>query len=175
MKIYYIKKLLLFNLLLITLFLLSCQGEVTPEVIITNSPTVFKTHTSPTILSPTRTVTIKPSQTISNTSTFTPSQTQVPCPDFSGAKIFSMGPMEYWNFFFTIQIEDEILGDYYAILDKNKQYKCFKLEEYPNRIYCHGPQVAINDFVDYELYKIGIDKPVLKGSFFIPLYFPPSK
>ena len=86
-----------------------------------------------------------------------------------------MGSMEYWNFFFTIQIEDEITGEYHAVVDKNKAYKCFMMEEYPNRLYCHGPQVAFNDYVEYELYMEGVDEPVHTGEFFIPSYLPPAK
>ena len=124
---------------------------------------------------PTKTITLTPTETTIPTLEDTATPTSLPGPDFSNAEVFSMGPMENWNFFFTIQIEEEITGEYHAVVDKNKDYKCFMMEDYPNRLYCHGPQVAFNDYVDYELYMDGVDEPVHTDEFFIPAYLPPAK
>ena len=136
-------------------------------------PTVTKVPSKTPL--PTKTVTQTPTETTIPTPEDTATKTPIPGPDFSNAEIFSMGPMENWNFFFTIQIEEEITGEYHAVVDKNKNYKCFMMEDYPNRLYCHGPQVAFNDYVEYELYMEGIDEPVHTGEFFIPSYLPPAK
>ena len=168
-----IKIIILSILTLILIFATSCSGNpkqtATAEILPTATLMPSKTP------EPTKTPTEIPTETMIPTPEDTPTKTPLPGPDFSNAEIFSMGPMENWNFFFTIQIEEEITGSYYAMVDKNKKYKCFMMDEYPNRLYCHGPQVAFNDYVEYELYMEDVDDFVHAGEFFIPLYLPTAK
>jgi len=151
-----------------------CAPDQSTAVVQTEIPPTATIKPTKT-LKPTMTNTSIPTQTLPPTVELTNTNTPVPGPDFTNAKVFSMGPMENWNFFFTIQIEEDITGEYYAMVDKNKKYKCFMHADYSNRLYCHGPQVAFNDFVEYELYRLDIPQPIHKGEFFIPQYLPPSK
>lgn len=60
--------------------------------------------------------------------------------EFSGAYVYKYGFMSGNKYLVTIQLVNNVTGDYYAMVG-NQQYKCSVMDGYPNRLYCIGPSV----------------------------------
>lgn len=151
--------------ILLQISLCSCN----PSSPTTSSPTLSPIPTR-IPRSPTSTVTLTPIPT--QTQTNTPSQTNTPTPspmmDFSKSRIINIGILSDWRCLVTFQFPEEVQGEYFAVIDKNKQYTCEILLIYPNRLYCTGPLAALDDDVDFQLFQQGLDYPVFKAILRMP-------
>jgi len=131
----------------------------------TSTPTLAPEPTS-TPIPPTATITSSPTAIPSETSTATPA----PLTDFSEASLYTTGSLSKWRYFFAVSVPSEAIeGQYYAIVDRNKEYTCEVLAAYPNRLYCNGPLAAANDFIDYAIYEKDTNLKVFEGNIFVPL------
>ena len=75
--------------------------------------------------------------------------------------------LPYWEYFVALKFPTPVpAGNFYALVDKNKEYRCSILPEYPDRLYCYGPQVRVYDWADFDLYVEGIETPLLQTRFF---------
>ena len=171
------RRMFLFTAVLITIILISgCAPSQQPAV--TPSPTVLPQQTEPASTPtqpPTPTATaLPPTPTITSSPTIVPSETPTSTPapqtDFSEAVFYTAGFPSKWNYFFAIQLPSgTIQGDYYAVVDENKEYTCEVLAAYPDRLYCTGPLAAANDFIDYAIYEKDSNLKVFEGNIFVPL------
>lgn len=64
-----------------------------------------------------------------------------PVPDFTSANIYSFAHLANGQLLVTIEVPGAAgdLHDVYELNIENEVLKCVVLEEYPNRLYCHGP------------------------------------
>ena len=106
------------------------------------------------------------------TITPTPAPSLTPTPymevDFSQVEITQGGFLSDLRYFVTFGFQDEVKGEYHAVVDQNKDYKCVVLPDYADRLYCSGPLVGVYNWADIDLYADGIEQPVWSGEFFIP-------
>ena len=130
---------------------------------IVDSPTPAPTDTPYVTDTPTPTETAVPTATIAPSST--------PVMDFSKVKIINLGFLPNWRCLFTLELPKPVEGQYYLMVQTNKQYKCEVIAKFPNRLYCTGPLAVIDDYVDVSLFMVGASEPVLYAKPFIP--YPP--
>ena len=155
------------------LFAAGCaaQGAVptpSPEV-----PTRQLTTTATMVPEPTNTP-IPPTATITSSPTIVPSETSTSTPapqtDFSEATLYTAGFLPKWRYFFAVKVPaDSIEGEYYAVVDRNKDYSCEVQAQYPNRLYCTGPLAAADDTIHYVIYEKETNLKVFEGDIFVPL------
>jgi hypothetical protein len=98
--------------------------------------------------------------------TLTP--TAIKIADFSSAKFFTGGALPNWQYFIALEFDGHLTGEYYAVVDRNKDYSCEILPMYPHRLYCDGPQAAFMDFVRFEVFDAKTDKKVYEERIWIP-------
>jgi len=140
-------------------------SPLVPTRQLTSTPTRTPEPTSTPLL-PTATITSSPTTAPSET----PTRTPAPQTDFSEATLYTAGFLPKWRYFFAVKVPFEtIKGEYYAIVDRNKEYACEVLAAYPNRLYCTGPLSAANDFIDYVIYEQDTNLKVFEGNIFVPL------
>ncbi|GAP21071.1 hypothetical protein [Leptolinea tardivitalis] len=124
---------------------------------------------------PTRTPTPLPTKTElpTNTPTITPTPTLLPpVDDFSKARLYSFGPRPGWDFGITIQLPDEIKGEYDALVDDPpKKFTCRPLVEYnhPERLYCVGRIPAVDENILFKVVERSTGQVVFKGYVYSPL------
>lgn len=126
----------------------------------TQKPTAKPTENSDGSVTPTLDATAK------NTATATP--TEIKIADWTSAKFFTGGALADWQYFIALQFDGNLTGNYYAVVDKNKNYKCEILAMYPNRLYCHGPQAAFMDYVRFEVFDKTTDEKVYEERVWVP-------
>ncbi len=105
--------------------------------------------------------------------TFTPAPSKTATPyeniDFSKVELSFGGFLSHWRYFITFKFPEEVRGEYYALVDENKEYHCEVLPQYPTRLYCNGPLVIVYNWANIELFAQGGEEPLFSGRFFIPL------
>ena len=116
---------------------------------------------------PTATATETPVPSATPTITLTPTATFQA--DFSKAELYTAGPLANFRFLIAVELEEPVEGDYYSLVDKNKEYSCEVLPEYPNRLYCSGPQAAADDFVFFQVFESATDRVVFSGEVYCAL------
>jgi hypothetical protein len=164
-----------FNLLIVflTCFVFVLAGCATPTQSFLESE--LPTLTSRPTFTQTLTYTPNPTFTPFPTQTLAPSPTQTSTPyagmDFSQASILWGGFLPHWQYFVAIELPGPATSDFYAIVDYNKEYTCEVHVEFPNRLYCYGPQVRMADWAFIALYVKGNDNPVFEDRFFTPLKY----
>jgi hypothetical protein len=99
----------------------------------------------------------------SATPTITPTPTATFQADFGKAEFYTAGPLANFRFLIAVELAEPVEGEYYALVEKNKEYKCEVLAAYPNRLYCTGRQAAANDFVTYQIFETATGRPVFAG------------
>ena len=179
------------SLVLLTSFALaSCQSSNTVENTSTaDEPSVAAATLEPTdtpTKDPTKTPTIHPTITASATFTetmakddgivdgdtdeiiSTPTATAMKIADWSSAEFFTSGSLPHWQYFIALKFDGQITGNYYAIVDKNKDYDCEILTMYPDRLYCDGPQAAFMDYVKFQVFDADTDEMVYEERLWIP-------
>jgi hypothetical protein len=163
------------RLMIVIFFVLACtlagcasSTQIPPDPKLA-TPTA---HSSPTY---TLTYTPLPTYTPFPTQTRTPALPLTPTPyggmDFSQVSILWGGFLPHWQYFVAIELPGIATDDFYAIVDYNKEYTCDVHSEYPNRLYCHGPQVRMADWATIALYVKGDDTPVFEDRFYTPLKY----
>jgi hypothetical protein len=140
-------------------------ARVTPVPTLPPVPTVIPTQPSSTRL-PSVTPTL--AKTATPTPTITPTFTPTPMTDFSKAKVIAAGALPNWQCLIDIQVPEKIIGEYYAIVEKNKTYTCIILPNQPNRLYCSGPLAGIDKIVNLQVFQKGLDYPVFEAAVRMP-------
>lgn len=88
--------------------------------------------------------------------------------DFSQVKILQGGFLSGFRYFVSFKFPVDVQGEYHALVDRNKEYTCTVLPDYPDRLYCSGPLVVVYNWADIDLYAEDIEEPVFSGEFFVP-------
>lgn len=91
--------------------------------------------------------------------------------DFSKVIFLWGGFLPHWQYFIALELPGLATNDFYVVVDRNKDYLCDIHPEYPKRLYCHGPQVRMQDWAPFALFVKGGDQPVFEGQFFTPLKY----
>ncbi len=135
------------------------------------TPTMRPTNTVVPIQPiPTSTPTIIPSLTQTLTPTLTLTSTPAPLMDFSQAKVINIGLLPQWKCLITLQLPDEVKGQYFALVNRNKEYDCEVLKTANNRLYCIGPLAGVDKFVNFKLYQKDLDYPVFEADLRMPAF-----
>ena len=156
------KNMILILSMLCMAFLLSACGAPAPEPTATapvEPPTATSAPTETEVPTAISTETPVPSAT----PTITPTPTATFQADFSKAELYTAGPLKNFRFLIAVELAEPVQGEYYGLVDKNKEYKCEVLAAYPNRLYCSGRQAAANDFVTFQIFETDTDRPVFAG------------
>lgn len=142
-------------------------SKPTATATITSTPRPPRKTRTPSA-TPTSTVTITLTPTITSTPTLPP-----PLDDFSQAKLYSSGNNPGWEFFFSIQLQDKIAGEYEAVVgeDPAKPFECRPLAEYghPDRLYCTGRIPEVDKNLLFKIMEKKTGQVVYKGYVFSPL------
>lgn len=159
--------------LLIILTILAVPGcanfslsKPTATATITSTPRPPRKTRTPSA-TPTMTVTVTGTPTITSTPTLPP-----PPDDFSQARLHSSGTGPGWEFFFTIELPEKIVGEYHAVVgDPEKEFTCRPLAEYnhPDRLYCTGRIPEVDKNLVYKILEDKTGQVVFKGYVFSPL------
>ncbi|MCE1252144.1 MAG: hypothetical protein LWX83_01205 [Anaerolineae bacterium] len=141
---------------------------------------LFSTPTpTPSPMPPTDTPTPAPTKTPIPTNTPTPTITPSPTitltptanagADFSKAKVILHGKVEgNWYYFITLELPEEPKGEFYALVNQNKEYTCTVSTKLPKRITCSGPMAAFDDDFDFDLYLKDYPTALYHTSIYIP-------
>jgi hypothetical protein len=161
----------IFITMLAGLILITACNAFAPAPTPTVPPTptsvkVFATPTPAATDTPFVTETPTPTETPVPTATIMPSAT--PVMDFSKVKIINLGFLSNWRCLITLEMPKPVQGEYYLMVQTNKQYKCEVIAKFPNRLYCTGPLAVIDDYVDVSLFMVGNNAPVFYAKPFIP-------
>jgi len=87
--------------------------------------------------------------------------------DFNGANVMNVGWLESGSLLVTLKVPNGVEGNYRAIVDAN-EFTCEILEDYPDRLYCHGTGVKAGTQVDASWYLEGVELPVYETEITIP-------
>jgi hypothetical protein len=134
----------------------------------TPQPTLPPTATATDMPTHTPVPTDAPTATPAPTATIPLTPTPDVGTDFSQAKVTLHGKTETWNYFFTLSLPGQPKGNFYALVDKNKNYTCTLSAKVPTRMTCIGQMTAFDDYVDFVLYANGVDAPLFTTRVFIP-------
>jgi hypothetical protein len=163
-------------LIILFLFCAGCTPQLS-GVGVTRNPTLNKPLPSVTkqvilatpILKPTETLTQSPESTIKVTPQLTAAA------DFTRARLYTFGLLPGWRFFFSVLLQAEVKGEYYALVGETQhKYKCEVFYKYPKRLVCSGDLVRLDDWVPFTIYIKDTDIPVFSGRFSVPMIFPPE-
>lgn len=86
--------------------------------------------------------------------------------DFSGAYVYSHGPVLNHKYFFTVQMAAEIHGKYHAKIG-DTPYKCQVTSVKPDRFYCQGASVK-GGTRTIKMYEDGTESLVFTADFVFP-------
>jgi len=162
------QKLILILSMLCMVIILSACGTATPEptpTVPVEPPTATAIPTETAM--PTATATETPVPSATPTITLTPTATFQA--DFSKAELYTAGPLANFRFLIVVELAEPVQGEYYSLVDKNKEYSCEVLAEYPSRLYCSGPQAAADDFVLFQIFESTTDRVVFSGEVYCGL------
>jgi hypothetical protein len=123
----------------------------------TPSPTTSTVEISPTILL---------SETLEPTITLL-TRTPIPGTDFSDATIISLGWLEDGSLLITLQVPNGVEGKYWADVGDHA-FECEILEEFPDRLYCHGIGVKSGMQVVASWYQGKSDIPLFETEITVP-------
>jgi uncharacterized OB-fold protein len=96
-----------------------------------------------------------------------PSPTSVAGVYFTDASIMSTGWLEDGSLLVTLHVPEGVEGNYRAVVGGN-EFTCEILENYPDRLYCHGTGVKSGVQVEASWYLEGIELPVYETIFIVP-------
>lgn len=99
--------------------------------------------------------------------TVLPPTPTIPGPDFTDASIMSTGWLQDGSLLVTLHVPQDLEGNYRAYVGGN-EFTCEILEDYPDRLYCHGTGVKTGDHVEASWYLEGIELPVYETTFTVP-------
>ena len=129
----------------------------TPQATATVSPTPVISSPSPT----------QKSLSTPEPKIVLPSPTSVVGEDFTDASIMSTGWLEDGSLLVTLHVPSGVEGIYHAVVGRN-EFTCEILEDYPERLYCHGKGVKSGAQVEASWYQEGIELPVYETIFTVP-------
>jgi hypothetical protein len=149
------------SMLCMAVLLSACGGTAVEQTatVPANPPTATPRPSETKI--PTATITETPIPSATPTITLTPTATFQA--NFSKAELYTAGPLANFRFLIAVELAEPVEGEYYGLVDKNKEYTCEVLAAYPNRLYCTGRQAAANDFVTFQIFETATDRPVFAG------------
>lgn len=96
-----------------------------------------------------------------------------PGPAFSRARVYGMAHLSGGRILITLEVPGNLSGEFHADLGGD-ELRCLILEEFPNRLYCHGPSSHAGQVVSFELFEAGQPEPVFRSEIGI-LPSPPSQ
>jgi hypothetical protein len=170
MKRQFNRNLILFIIVLIILVIPGCANimpsKPTATATVTSTPRPPRKTRTPSA-TPTATSTLTATPTITATATLPP-----PPDDFSQAHLYSSGTGPGWEFFFTIELREKIVGEYSAVVgDPEKEFTCRPLAEYshPERLYCTGRIPKVDENLLFKIIETKTGQTVYKGYVFSPL------
>jgi hypothetical protein len=99
------------------------------------------------------------------TATLTPA----PLLNWSGATVYSSGIMKHFQALITFKVNEDIVGQYYAIVEDDKPYTCTTFSDRPHLLYCTGPLAATDKYVHISVFQKGVTYPVFQADTFMPL------
>lgn len=67
----------------------------------------------------------------------------------------------------TIEASQAIEGEYRAVVD-GMDYKCVKIQDYPNRLYCYGDAMVSGKEVEIKVFAGDSDYLVFEETFWAP-------
>jgi hypothetical protein len=123
----------------------------------TPSPTSKPLEPSPTIL-----LSETPSPTITVLA-----QTSIPGTIFTDATVISLGWLEDGSFLITLEVPNGVDGKYWADVG-NHAFECDILEDFPDRLYCHGIGVKSGMQVAVSWYRGKVDMPLFETEITVP-------
>lgn len=95
-----------------------------------------------------------------------------PEPDFNNAFIYSFAHLANGQLLVTIEVPGAAgdLQDNYKLIIEDEELKCIVLDEYPSRLYCHGPTAFAGKIVTLHLFHA----PSHREVFAVQAGIPPS-
>ena len=87
--------------------------------------------------------------------------------------IYSYNILSGGDFMLVVQFEQPLSGQYTALLD-GKDFLCQILPQYPNRLYCHGPNPRPGSMVDISIHSLEQNSLVFARSWQIPYIYTPT-
>lgn len=79
----------------------------------------------------------------------------------------STGWLEDGSLLVTLHVPQGVDGNYRAVVGGN-EFTCEILEDFPDRLYCHGTGVKSEGKVEASWYLEGIESPIYETSFIAP-------
>lgn len=125
--------------LALCLGLSACSLPTGPTVTPTPQPSPRPTET----WLPTATPTATSSPSLTPAPTLTPTITPTPGPAFDSAAVYAVAHLTGSRLMITIQVPGGVEGIYDVFLG-GQRYPCETLREYPDRLYCTGPEPYVN-------------------------------
>ena len=142
--------------------LTGCQ---TPTPVVTPTAAPAAVHTT---LIPTRAPTPAPTAAASPTPQPGPTAVRARTDALRNARLSAAGHLPDWRYFFAVEADEEITGQYAAVVDNSKAYDCRVYPAAPRRLYCSGPLAAYEDWVPFDIYDQQTQQIVFSGRVYCP-------
>jgi hypothetical protein len=94
-------------------------------------------------------------------------QTSIPGTIFTDATVISLGWLEDGSFLITLEVPNGVDGKYWADVG-NHAFECDILEDFPDRLYCHGIGVKSGMQVAVSWYRGKVDMPLFETEITVP-------
>jgi hypothetical protein len=88
--------------------------------------------------------------------------------DFSTANVYSSGILPRFQGLITIKLNEDIIGQYYAIVQDNKPYTCTTFSDRPHLLYCSGRLAGVDMLVHFALFQKGLTYPIFQADVYMP-------
>lgn len=146
----------------------SCSSPFAPSTA-TSADTLIATKARRATPTYTSTSTPTPTKTPSPTPTRTPSPTSSSTlgPDFSGASLLGISLLDGGRLMVSVTVPGGVLGDFRAVV-QGRAFECLTLADYPNRLYCIGPQPNSRADALIRIIPAALLEPVFEAVFAIP-------
>lgn len=160
------KKLLLSLVLLVVMVTMAaCSPAAAPaatQTVALPAPSETTLPTDTVVPTFTSTVTSSPLPTL----TFTPTITFTATAGVANFQVYSVGQQANgMAIYFKIPGLKEA---YKVVIDSNKDYSCFLDERYPERLFCYGPNIQLDENLPISFYPMGSNEAVYTGTINIP-------
>lgn len=155
--------------LALSLGLSACSFPSAPTVTPTRQPLPSPSDTQ--MPTPIPSATGTPSRTPAPT--LTPTITPTPGPDFEAASVYAVAHLASSRLMVTISVPGGVEGIYDVFIGDSR-YPCETLPEYPDRLYCTGPEPYVNYSPEgarvrlFPLYPEDPDQPLFEATITVP-------
>ena len=162
-------------------FLLMAQAILTiacgtgaAEPSVTAEPTKLQPTEQTPIPSEPPTATSSPTPTSTWTPTSLPRATSTPVPlhDLSGGSVLGVSFLSGARLMVSLTFTESLDGEFRALVG-GKDFACLILDQYPDRLYCIGPELPQGSEAFIEVLRIDFGEPVFEATFSVPL-LPPT-